>query len=71
MSPPSPKTTRSCAICGKPQQPEFRPFCSQRCSNIDLGRWLKGTYVIPDRSADEGVRPLAPSNPNDDSGDPG
>ena len=41
--PPEP----SCAICGKPQQSRFAPFCSRRCSDIDLGRWLKGGYAIP------------------------
>jgi len=36
-----------CAICGKPQSPKNRPFCSPRCADIDLGRWLKGSYAIP------------------------
>jgi endogenous inhibitor of DNA gyrase (YacG/DUF329 family) len=35
------------AICGKPQTPENKPFCSPRCADIDLGRWLKGSYAIP------------------------
>lgn len=43
-----------CTICGKPQEPKFKPFCSKRCANIDLGRWLKGSYVIPGRAEDEG-----------------
>lgn len=38
---------RKCAICGKPQDPAFRPFCSKRCADIDLGRWLKEGYAIP------------------------
>jgi endogenous inhibitor of DNA gyrase (YacG/DUF329 family) len=37
---------RACPICGKPQNPEFRPFCSARCVDIDLGRWLGGNYRI-------------------------
>jgi uncharacterized protein len=37
----------SCSICGKPRTQEYRPFCSKRCADVDLGRWLKGTYVIP------------------------
>jgi len=45
---------RTCAICGKPEDPAFRPFCSKRCADIDLGRWLKGNYVVPGRDADEG-----------------
>ncbi len=36
-----------CAICGKPQAPKNKPFCSPRCADIDLGRWLKGAYAIP------------------------
>jgi hypothetical protein len=45
---------RSCPICGKPAVAETRPFCSRRCAQIDLGRWLKGVYAIPARPADEG-----------------
>lgn len=37
----------TCPICGKPADPKYRPFCSRRCADIDLGRWLKGDYVIP------------------------
>jgi len=36
-----------CAICGKPQSPANKPFCSPRCADIDLGRWLNGVYAIP------------------------
>ena len=39
--------TPACAICGKPQTAALRPFCSKRCADIDLNRWLKGGYVIP------------------------
>jgi endogenous inhibitor of DNA gyrase (YacG/DUF329 family) len=42
-----PSKSASCTICGKPQQPRFAPFCSRRCADIDLGRWLKGGYAIP------------------------
>ena len=37
----------SCPICGKDTAENFRPFCSKRCADIDLGRWLTGAYVIP------------------------
>ena len=46
-------------ICGKPRHPRYDPFCSKRCADVDLHRWLKGTYVIPggepapDRSEDD------------------
>lgn len=36
-----------CPICGKPPAPEHRPFCSTRCADVDLHRWLSGSYVIP------------------------
>ncbi len=37
----------ACPICGKPSVPEYRPFCSKRCADVDLARWLRGSYVIP------------------------
>jgi endogenous inhibitor of DNA gyrase (YacG/DUF329 family) len=43
-----------CPVCGKPRAAAFRPFCSKRCAEIDLGRWLKGGYAIPGRDEDEG-----------------
>ena len=45
---------RTCAICGKPVVPKYQPFCSKRCADIDLHRWLGGKYAIPaDPSSDE------------------
>jgi endogenous inhibitor of DNA gyrase (YacG/DUF329 family) len=41
------KTTPKCPICKKPPVSQFSPFCSDRCKTIDLGHWLKGTYVVP------------------------
>jgi endogenous inhibitor of DNA gyrase (YacG/DUF329 family) len=37
----------ACPICGKPEDEVFHPFCSKRCSDIDLNRWLSGVYAIP------------------------
>jgi hypothetical protein len=66
MSAPAERAA-TCAICGKPQAAEFRPFCSKRCADIDLGRWLKGNYVIPGRVTDEGDAAEAPAaDPQDD-----
>jgi endogenous inhibitor of DNA gyrase (YacG/DUF329 family) len=42
-----PARTRKCAACGKPQVKEHRPFCSKRCAQLDLGRWLGERYAIP------------------------
>jgi len=36
-----------CPVCGKPATGGPAPFCSKRCANLDLGRWLKGGYAIP------------------------
>ena len=41
-----------CPICGKPSADATRPFCSRRCADIDLGRWLTGQYRVP-AAADE------------------
>ena len=41
------KAGKRCPICGAPAVPNHRPFCSPRCAEIDLGRWLKGGYRIP------------------------
>ena len=45
------KTERPCPICGKPRSKRYDPFCSKRCADVDLHRWLKGNYVIPGASA--------------------
>ncbi|MCR9157544.1 MAG: DNA gyrase inhibitor YacG [Rhodobacteraceae bacterium] len=37
----------SCPICGKETNPEARPFCSKRCADVDLARWLNGNYAVP------------------------
>jgi len=42
-----------CAICGKPVVAEFRPFCSARCKQVDLNRWLSETYRVPARVVDD------------------
>ncbi len=58
----------SCPICQKEADPKYRPFCSRRCADVDLGRWLKGSYAIPvaedepseGEGVDDGDRPLRP-----------
>ncbi|MFT8243268.1 DNA gyrase inhibitor YacG [Roseomonas sp. BN140053] len=52
MPPDPPKPRRpaapaACPICGRPVVPQHRPFCSPRCRQVDLGRWLSGDYAIP------------------------
>ena len=50
----------TCPLCGKPTVRAHRPLCSARCRSIDLGRWLRGVYVI---ETDE--------TPEDGAGEPG
>ncbi|MFW2588182.1 DNA gyrase inhibitor YacG [Sagittula sp. SSi028] len=37
----------SCPICANDTDPKFRPFCSRRCADVDLAKWLGGGYAIP------------------------
>jgi uncharacterized protein len=37
----------ACPICGKPAEALFKPFCSKRCADVDLNRWLSGVYAVP------------------------
>jgi endogenous inhibitor of DNA gyrase (YacG/DUF329 family) len=48
----TPERPRKCAICGKPQDEKYRPFCSKRCADVDLNRWLSGGYAIPAEEVD-------------------
>ena len=42
---------KKCPTCARSPQQEFRPFCSKRCADLDLGMWLNEDYRIP---AEEG-----------------
>jgi endogenous inhibitor of DNA gyrase (YacG/DUF329 family) len=44
---------KHCPICGKPAVEASKPFCSERCRDVDLNRWLSNSYAIPGRE-DEG-----------------
>jgi hypothetical protein len=60
---------RACPECGKPSARDTYPFCSPRCKDIDLNRWLSGAYVIRGRDEEEDTGPAgqAPA----DAGGPG
>jgi len=47
----------TCAICRKPQDEAYRPFCSKRCADVDLHRWLNGVYAIPGEQDESGEEP--------------
>jgi len=53
----------SCPICGNDGVEKYRPFCSKRCADVDLGRWLKGNYAIPaDEAGDFDDAPEQPAH---------
>jgi endogenous inhibitor of DNA gyrase (YacG/DUF329 family) len=47
------KPAKPCPTCGKPAAGPALPFCSPRCRDVDLNRWLKGTYVIPGKDDED------------------
>ena len=42
-----------CPICGKPAAKPYKPFCSKRCADIDLNRWLTGVYAVETDETEE------------------
>ena len=56
----TPPTTRKCPICGKPRAGAHSPFCSARCRDRDLVKWLDDGYALPG--------PRAPAGPADEDG---
>jgi len=44
-------TVVDCPTCGKKvewtEASKYRPFCCERCRQIDLGAWAEEKYVIP------------------------
>ena len=43
----------ACPLCKRPAEILYRPFCSRRCAQLDLGKWLTGCYTIPAHEAME------------------
>jgi endogenous inhibitor of DNA gyrase (YacG/DUF329 family) len=65
--------TGKCPICSAPTEQQYRPFCSRRCADVDLSRWLRGAYAIPVEPDDEDGESAdgaaaGESNPDDDTG---
>jgi endogenous inhibitor of DNA gyrase (YacG/DUF329 family) len=46
--------TKRCPICGKPSTERFRPFCTRRCADVDLNRWL-GAVPVKDEEDEDGA----------------
>jgi hypothetical protein len=57
-----------CPHCGKPMVAEYRPFCSKRCADVDLAKWLRGDYAIPGPEGEVGDDALdaGPRDPDQD-----
>ncbi|MBX9773984.1 MAG: DNA gyrase inhibitor YacG [Xanthobacteraceae bacterium] len=47
------RATARCPICRKPADGAFRPFCSRRCRDVDLNRWLSGNYVVAGKEEED------------------
>ena len=43
----------ACPLCEQPAKAPHTPFCSRRCAQLDLGKWLTGDYTIPAHEAME------------------
>ncbi len=43
----------ACPICARETEARYRPFCSKRCADIDLAKWLTGSYAIPSEDPGE------------------
>ena len=54
--------TKPCPVCGKPAVETFQPFCSRRCADVDLNRWLGGHYAIPAQEYSDPGDESAPEN---------
>jgi endogenous inhibitor of DNA gyrase (YacG/DUF329 family) len=50
---PGKGAAKKCPICGKPATEASKPFCSERCRDVDLNRWLSNSYVIPAAKDDD------------------
>ena len=60
---------KPCPICRAPAQPKYRPFCSLRCQQVDLGRWFTESYRVPLKDPDENeLAPWVKDQIEDDDG---
>ncbi len=48
----------SCPICAEDTVATYRPFCSRRCADVDLGKWMKGAYFVPSQDPDDAEKLL-------------
>lgn len=57
---------RSCPICKSAAVAAYKPFCSKRCADIDLGKWFKNSYAIPGTASDDEADSVAKASENGD-----
>ena len=64
---PQAETATTCPICGKPADKKFGVFCSRRCADVDLNRWLSGVYAIAakDDEDEDGDMPKRTDEPHE------
>lgn len=43
----------SCPMCSKDTDKKYRPFCSKRCADLDLGKWMNGDYAVASQDEDD------------------
>jgi uncharacterized protein len=65
---PQARAPGRCPICGRPTRADYRPFCSRRCADVDLSRWLRGTYTIPGEPAPSDGEAAPTSKPRCEDG---
>lgn len=68
MTSPTLAPEKPCPICGKPAAANLRPFCSRRCADVDLNRWLSGVYAVPvkDGESEDEADTVRTGRPDDD-----
>lgn len=53
MSKSPANSNKGCPICGQPPVEKVKPFCSARCADVDLHRWLGGVYRVETDERDD------------------
>lgn len=48
----------SCPICDKETDQKYRPFCSKRCADVDLAKWMAGSYAVPSQNPEDAEQAL-------------
>lgn len=48
----------SCPICKNDTVQSYRPFCSKRCADIDLGKWFGGDYAVASQDPEEAIEAM-------------